>query len=134
MGLIKLIFSCQWASNSVYYLLGLWSRLVSSVPYLKGDAPSLLDEFVPKITENFITSRFNSVQVFPTIHARFTCCLLHSYMLYTFNFKRLLIRHLHKCNIFCLFLIGWIAWWSFWEPLRQCRTSSGSIRLLPIPM
>ncbi|KAK1578194.1 hypothetical protein Q3G72_028343 [Acer saccharum] len=54
--------SWQWASSSVYYLLGLWSRLVTSVPYLKGDAPSLLDEFVPKITEGFITSRFNSVQ------------------------------------------------------------------------
>ena len=36
---------------------------MASVPYLKGDAPSLLDEFVPKITEGFITSRFNSVQV-----------------------------------------------------------------------
>lgn len=53
----------KWASSSVYYLLGLWSRLVTSVPYLKGDAPSLLDEFVPKITEGFITSRFDSVQV-----------------------------------------------------------------------
>ncbi|KAL2327922.1 hypothetical protein Fmac_021349 [Flemingia macrophylla] len=50
------------ASNSVYHLLGTWSRLVSSVPYLKGDAPTLLDEFIPKITESFITSRFNSVQ------------------------------------------------------------------------
>ncbi|XP_072056539.1 uncharacterized protein [Arachis hypogaea] len=59
---LKSLQSWQWASNSVYYLLGLWSRLVSSVPYLKGDAPSLLDEFVPKITESFITSRFNSVQ------------------------------------------------------------------------
>jgi exportin-7 len=29
---------------------------------LKGDSPSLLDEFVPKITEGFIISRFNSVQ------------------------------------------------------------------------
>lgn len=47
----------------MYYLLGLWSRLVSSVPYLKGDAPSLLDEFVPKITEGFITSRLDSAQV-----------------------------------------------------------------------
>ncbi|XWS57087.1 hypothetical protein CRYUN_Cryun09bG0141600 [Craigia yunnanensis] len=54
--------SWQWPSSSVYYLLGLWSRLMSSVPYLKGDAPSLLDEFVPKITESFLTSRFNSVQ------------------------------------------------------------------------
>ncbi|XP_054783087.1 uncharacterized protein LOC129290362 isoform X1 [Prosopis cineraria] len=59
---LKSLQSWQWASNSVYYLLGLWSRLVSSVPYLKGDAPSLLDEFVPKITESFITSRFTSVQ------------------------------------------------------------------------
>ncbi|KAL3628310.1 hypothetical protein CASFOL_027356 [Castilleja foliolosa] len=48
--------------DSVYYLLGLWSRLVSSVPYLKGDAPCLLDEFVPKITEGFITSRLDSAQ------------------------------------------------------------------------
>ncbi|TYJ15852.1 hypothetical protein E1A91_A10G211000v1 [Gossypium mustelinum] len=60
---LKSLQSWQWASSSVYYLLGLWSRLVSSVPYLKGDAPSLLDEFVPKITESFLTSRFNSVQV-----------------------------------------------------------------------
>ena len=60
---MKMMGCCQWASSSVYYLLGLWSRLVASVPYLKGDAPSLLDEFVPKITEGFITSRLNSVQV-----------------------------------------------------------------------
>ncbi|KAM0944113.1 putative importin-beta domain, armadillo-like helical, exportin [Dioscorea sansibarensis] len=58
----KSLQSWQWASNSVYYLLGLWSRLVTSVPYLKGDTPSLLEETVPKITEGFITSRFDSVQ------------------------------------------------------------------------
>ncbi|VAH76182.1 unnamed protein product [Triticum turgidum subsp. durum] len=58
----KSLLSWQWASNSVYYLLSLWSRLVTSVPYLKGDTPSLLDETVPKITEGFITSRINSVQ------------------------------------------------------------------------
>lgn len=33
------------------------------MPYLKGETPSLLDETVPKITEGFITSRINSVQV-----------------------------------------------------------------------
>ncbi|XP_031377633.1 exportin-7 isoform X1 [Punica granatum] len=59
---LKSLQSWQWASSSVYYLLGLWSRLVTSVPYLKADAPSLLDEFVPKITEGFITSRFDSIQ------------------------------------------------------------------------
>ncbi|GLJ18772.1 hypothetical protein SUGI_0335220 [Cryptomeria japonica] len=59
---LKSLQSWQWASSSVYYLLGLWSRLVTSVPYLKSDMPSLLDEFVPKITEGFITSRFDCVQ------------------------------------------------------------------------
>ncbi|XP_027114232.1 exportin-7 isoform X1 [Coffea eugenioides] len=58
----KSLQSWQWASTSVYYLLGLWSRLVSSVPYLKADAPSLLDEFVPKITEGYITSRLDATQ------------------------------------------------------------------------
>ncbi|XVF41019.1 hypothetical protein PTKIN_Ptkin01aG0246900 [Pterospermum kingtungense] len=59
---LKSLQSWQWASSSVYYLLGLWSRLVSSVPYLKGDIPTLLEDFVPKITESFLTSRFNSLQ------------------------------------------------------------------------
>lgn len=54
--------SWQWASGSVYYLLGLWLRLVSSMPYLKGDAPSQLDTFVPKITRAYITSRLESVR------------------------------------------------------------------------
>uniref|UniRef100_A0A1D1Z8M5 Exportin-7 n=1 Tax=Anthurium amnicola TaxID=1678845 RepID=A0A1D1Z8M5_9ARAE len=58
----KSLQSWQWASGGVYYLLGLWSRLVTSVPYLKGDTPSLLDESVPKIIEGFIKSRFDSVQ------------------------------------------------------------------------
>ncbi|KAM0061363.1 putative exportin [Helianthus debilis subsp. tardiflorus] len=62
---LKSLQSWQWASSSVYYLLGLWSQLVTSVPYLKADAPSLLDEFVPKISEGFITSRFDSVQAPP---------------------------------------------------------------------
>ena len=58
---LKSLQSWQWASSSVYYLLTLWSRLISSVPYLKGDAPSMLDAYVPKITETFITSRLDSV-------------------------------------------------------------------------
>eukprot|EP00897_Mesotaenium_endlicherianum_P004381 jgi/Mesen1/3971/ME000210S03214 len=59
---IKSLQSWQWASGSVYYLLGLWSRLVSSMPYLKSDSPSLLESYVPKITEAYITSRLDSVQ------------------------------------------------------------------------
>eukprot|EP00798_Chlamydomonas_sp_ICE-L_P019293 gene19293-25939_t len=58
---ISSLNSWQWASSSVYYLLGLWSRLVSSMPYLKGDAPSLLEVSVPQITQAYITSRLESV-------------------------------------------------------------------------
>ena len=47
----------HWSGSSVYYLLGLWSRLVSSMPYLKGDSPSQLDTFVPKISRAYINSR-----------------------------------------------------------------------------
>ena len=36
---------------------GLWSRLVSSMPYLKGDAPSLLEGNVPAITQAYVSSR-----------------------------------------------------------------------------
>jgi len=54
---IESLKSWQWASSSVYYLLGLWSRLVSSVPYLKGDKPSLLETQVPRIVQAYIVSR-----------------------------------------------------------------------------
>jgi exportin-7 len=54
---IESLKSWQWASSSVYYLLGLWSRLVSSVPYLKGDKPSLLETQVPRIVQTYIVSR-----------------------------------------------------------------------------
>ncbi|XP_038719138.1 exportin-7-like isoform X2 [Tripterygium wilfordii] len=57
---LKSLRSWQWASTSVYYLLGLWSRLVSSVQYLKTDSPNNLHEYVPKIIEVFISSRFDS--------------------------------------------------------------------------
>ncbi|PSS01717.1 Exportin-7 like [Actinidia chinensis var. chinensis] len=59
---LKSLQSWQWASSGVYYLLGLWSRLVTSVPYLKGNSPNLLNEFVPKIIEQFISSKFDSIQ------------------------------------------------------------------------
>lgn len=52
----------QWAANSVYYLLSLWSRLVASMPYLKGDTPSQLESFVPQVITAFINSRMELVR------------------------------------------------------------------------
>ena len=60
-----------WAAASVYYLLGLWSRLVTSMPYLKGESPSLLETYVPKITEAYLTSR--RARRWPP--GRLPCCL-----------------------------------------------------------
>ena len=53
--------SWQWASNSVYYLLSLWSRLVASMPYLRGDTPSLLENYAPQVMKAWVQSRLESV-------------------------------------------------------------------------
>ncbi|KAF7132306.1 hypothetical protein RHSIM_Rhsim09G0101900 [Rhododendron simsii] len=52
----------KWESSWVYYLLGQWSRLVTYVPYLKGNSTNLLNEFVPKIMGHFISSKVDSIQ------------------------------------------------------------------------
>ncbi len=39
------------------------SRLVSSMPYLKGDAPSRLDTYVPRLMRTYIQSRLDSVRI-----------------------------------------------------------------------
>ena len=59
---IESFFHWQWATNSVHYLLSLWSRLVASMPYLKGDAPSRLEEYVPQVIRAFISSRMELVR------------------------------------------------------------------------
>lgn len=51
----------EWASNSVYYLLSVWSRLVASMPYLKPETPSQLENYVPQIITAFINSRMELV-------------------------------------------------------------------------
>ena len=60
------LHSWQWARGSVYYLLSLWARLVASVPYLKGEAPSQLDQYVPRITQAYVTTRLESVPLVAT--------------------------------------------------------------------
>ena len=52
----------QWAANSLFYLLSLWSRLVASMPYLKGSSPSRLEKYVPQVITAFIGSRMELVQ------------------------------------------------------------------------
>ncbi|KAF1877740.1 hypothetical protein Lal_00038049 [Lupinus albus] len=45
---LKSLHSWKWAGSSIFYLLNLWSRSVTSLRYLNSDKPNLLDEYVPK--------------------------------------------------------------------------------------
>lgn len=55
----------QWATNSIHYLLGLWQRLVSAVPYVKTDTDGLksqLSSYVFRVIQSFVRSRLEAVQ------------------------------------------------------------------------
>lgn len=52
----------QWAANSMYYLLSLWSRLVAAMPYMKGSSTTHLENCVPQVITAFITSRMELVR------------------------------------------------------------------------
>ncbi|KAL2895725.1 Ran-binding protein 17 [Bienertia sinuspersici] len=55
--------SFQWTSSSVFYLLALWSKMLTSLPLMKNSNSNFhIDEFVPKILEGFISSRLDSLQ------------------------------------------------------------------------
>lgn len=58
----RMLQNCPFASNSVYYLLQLWSRMVTSVAYLKGEGESNLDRYVPEVTQKYILSKLQSAQ------------------------------------------------------------------------
>jgi exportin-7 len=51
----------HFSSNSLYYLLSLWQRMVSSVPYVKTQEPHNLETYTPDITKSYITSRLELV-------------------------------------------------------------------------
>lgn len=45
------------AIYSVHYVLGLWDRLIHSIPYLKSDKPHNLQAFTPQIVEAYLKVR-----------------------------------------------------------------------------
>jgi len=55
----------QWSqsSNSLFYILTLWSRLVAAIPYLLSNSPTALEEFAPTILESYVKSRLDTVQM-----------------------------------------------------------------------
>lgn len=56
----------QVAPNAVHYVLGLWSRLVAAVPYVRVDtkADPMLDAYVPKVSHQMLLDRQD---VFPVM-------------------------------------------------------------------
>ncbi|XP_064422812.1 ran-binding protein 17 [Latimeria chalumnae] len=51
----------EFSPNSVHYLLTLWQKMVTSVPFVKSTEPHLLDTYAPEVTKAYITSRLDSV-------------------------------------------------------------------------
>ncbi|KYQ93071.1 exportin 7 [Tieghemostelium lacteum] len=55
---INTLKSPHFSPSSIYYLLSLWSKLVSSLTYIKGDPnKALLYKYTPSIIETFITNK-----------------------------------------------------------------------------
>lgn len=51
----------QFAPNSIHYLLSLWQRMVTSVPYVKAPEPHYLNTYTPEVVKAYVTSRLESV-------------------------------------------------------------------------
>jgi len=49
-------------SNSVFYILQLWSRMVTSVAYLRGEGESMLERYVPEVTQTYIASKVTAAR------------------------------------------------------------------------
>jgi len=52
----------QFAPNSLYYLLNMWQKMVSSCPFVRASDAHYLEEFTPEITEAYIKSRLETVK------------------------------------------------------------------------
>lgn len=51
----------QWGMNNTFYLLSAWQRLLCARSYLKGNKPSMLEKYAPRIVQAYITARIESV-------------------------------------------------------------------------
>eukprot|EP00040_Diaphanoeca_grandis_P028479 m.165065 g.165065 ORF g.165065 m.165065 type:complete len:1101 (-) comp31368_c0_seq1:40-3342(-) len=60
---VKSLRAWNWANNSLHYLLSLWDRMISSIPFVKSDRPHGLEQFSPKITEAYIQARVAGVEM-----------------------------------------------------------------------
>jgi hypothetical protein len=47
--------------HSGHNLLLMWSRLVSSMTYMKTDIPTLLDSLTPRVMEAYVNSMLNDI-------------------------------------------------------------------------
>lgn len=55
--LTSLASDWNWVSDSLYYLLSIWGKLIAAKPYLKSGIDSRLDNYVSKIVEQYISTR-----------------------------------------------------------------------------
>eukprot|EP00697_Spironema_sp_BW2_P016657 gnl/Spiro4/8034_TR4230_c0_g1_i1.p1 gnl/Spiro4/8034_TR4230_c0_g1~~gnl/Spiro4/8034_TR4230_c0_g1_i1.p1 ORF type:complete len:1070 (+),score=209.44 gnl/Spiro4/8034_TR4230_c0_g1_i1:195-3404(+) len=58
----KALQNWEWTVKGLEFILGVWAHLVSSLPNLKHDHPTLLETYVPQLIQTFVTSRLASVE------------------------------------------------------------------------
>ena len=51
----------SWVGESLFYLLSLWSKLITAMPYSKSGKESFLDTYVPKIVEQYVSMRLMAI-------------------------------------------------------------------------
>lgn len=57
----SLVTDWNWIGESLFYLISLWAKLINALPYSKSGNESYLSAYVPKIVEQYISSRLVSL-------------------------------------------------------------------------
>lgn len=58
---IQSLKSWEFSQHSIHYLLNVWGKITGDLPYMKGELPVFLDQFIPQIMEVFIDQRLRSI-------------------------------------------------------------------------
>jgi len=54
--------SWKHSNSAIHYLIQLWARIILSIPYMRWEMPTFLDQFIPQIAEEFLNTRLLAVK------------------------------------------------------------------------
>ena len=107
---VHLFQNWHFSSNSIHYLLSLWQRLCTAVPYVKSDKAHYLPVYAPQISKTFLKSRLELV-----------LGVLRLVFSFLVRFKFLLILHFFRL------LVSYMCRSSYSSRMFDCWIGQGSI-------